>query len=261
MVKEKLLILCKTEPTISDKYEELVCVAGITEDGDFRRIYPVPWETFFSNNDKRFKKKQWIEYELREENPSGDVRPESRKIVNDSIKVKGEASYREIMGLLDENLTTLEELNQKDQEEVSLGVIQPEKILDIYAEHNSSHEKAEEGKKQRTLGGDEAVRIDVNEVQYHYEFECCEECSGHDMLCEDWEVSELHRNLIEKYDQDEAEEKVIEKIRSVIEDKPDTYLLVGTHHRWGTYLIISLIYPKKEYIESKRDEESLKSFR
>lgn len=261
MSKEKLLILCKTEPTISSKYEELVCVAGITEEGEFRRIYPIPWETFFSDNDKRFQKKQWIEYELREENPEGDNRPESRKIVNDSIEVKERASYREIRSLLDDNLTNLEDLNEKDQQEVSIGVIQPENIDNIYADENPSHEKAEEGKKQKTIGGDEAVRIDVNEVQYHLEFSCCEGCeTDHDMLCEDWEISELHRSLTDNYDSEEAQEKAISKIREVIENKPDTYLLVGTHHQWGTYLIISLIYPKKEYVQSKREEPSLDKF-
>lgn len=56
------------------------------------------------------------------------------------------------------------------------------------------------------------------------------------------------------------EEKVIKKLRSVIKDKPDTYFLVGTHHQWGTYMIISLIYPRKKYIESRREEDKLSSF-
>lgn len=258
---EKLLILCKTEPTVSNKYQELVCVAGITEDGKFRRIYPVPWETFFSDSENRFKKKQWIEYELREENPSGDNRPESRKIVNDSIEVKKRATYREIRDLLDQKLNTLEELNEKHQNEVSIGVVRPEEIINVYADDNPSHEKAEDMKKQQTLTGNNAVRIDVNDVQYHFEFKCSGKCNEHDMLCEDWEVSELHRNLIQDYEQDTTEEKVIEKLRKVIEEKPDTYFLVGTHHQHGTYMIISLIYPTKKYIESKREEDDkLSSF-
>lgn len=258
--REELLILCKTEPTVSSKYQELVCVAGITKEGKFRRIYPIPWENFFSDSSKKFKKKQWIEYELREENPSGDNRPESRKIVNDSIEVKDRASYHEIKSLLDKNLTTLEELNHKEQQEVSIGVVEPKEIINVYSEHNPSHEKTEEMKKQKTVTGNDSVRIDVNDVQYHFEFRCSENCNEHDMLCEDWEVSELHRNLIKKYEDDITEDKVINKIKSVIEDKPDTYFLVGTHHQWGTYMIISLIYPRKEYVKNKREEDKLSSF-
>ena len=64
MTKEKLIVLGKACPIISKKYEHLVCVAGITDKGEWRRIYPVPWEVFWKGNTTRFKKKAWIEYEL-----------------------------------------------------------------------------------------------------------------------------------------------------------------------------------------------------
>ena len=37
----KVLITVKTYPTISTKYEELVCTAGFKEDGTWIRIYPI----------------------------------------------------------------------------------------------------------------------------------------------------------------------------------------------------------------------------
>lgn len=39
MTKTKVLITVKTYPTISKKYEELVCTAGFLEDGSWIRIY------------------------------------------------------------------------------------------------------------------------------------------------------------------------------------------------------------------------------
>jgi hypothetical protein len=44
--REKVLITVKTYPTLSAKYGELVCTAGIKEDGAWVRIYPYPfsWE-------------------------------------------------------------------------------------------------------------------------------------------------------------------------------------------------------------------------
>ena len=56
---EKLLVLAKASPTVSKKYEHLVCVGGLTEANEWRRIYPVPWKFFFGGG---FKKKSWIEY-------------------------------------------------------------------------------------------------------------------------------------------------------------------------------------------------------
>lgn len=94
-MKEKLLVLAKAAPEASKKYEELVCVAGITNKGEWRRIYPIPWEIFWRNKNTKFKKKQWIEYELVSNEPS-DHRKESRKIIPESIVVLGDASYDEI---------------------------------------------------------------------------------------------------------------------------------------------------------------------
>ena len=37
----KVLITVKTYPIPSKKYDELVCTAGVTESGDFVRLYPI----------------------------------------------------------------------------------------------------------------------------------------------------------------------------------------------------------------------------
>ncbi len=39
--KLKVLITVKTYPIPSAKYDELVCTAGVTETGDFIRLYPI----------------------------------------------------------------------------------------------------------------------------------------------------------------------------------------------------------------------------
>ncbi len=59
MAKTKVLVTVKTYPTLSQKYDELVCTAGFLEDGSWIRVYPVP----FRKLDTRYKKWQWIELE------------------------------------------------------------------------------------------------------------------------------------------------------------------------------------------------------
>ncbi len=66
-MKEELFVLDKAYPTISKKYELLVCVARITDKGKWRRIYPIPWDIFWKYSESKFKKKQWIKYELRDD--------------------------------------------------------------------------------------------------------------------------------------------------------------------------------------------------
>jgi hypothetical protein len=39
----RLLVTVKAYPSVSTKYNELVCCAGITEDRQWVRIYPVPY--------------------------------------------------------------------------------------------------------------------------------------------------------------------------------------------------------------------------
>ncbi len=59
MNQEKLLILVKTYPTLSTKYGETVCTAGIREDGSWIRLYPVPFRRL--DQEEQYKKFDWIE--------------------------------------------------------------------------------------------------------------------------------------------------------------------------------------------------------
>ena len=43
MSKDRVLITVKTYPTLSRRYGETVCTAGVREDGSWVRIYPVPF--------------------------------------------------------------------------------------------------------------------------------------------------------------------------------------------------------------------------
>ena len=43
MPTTRVLIAVKTYPTLSEKYDELVCTAGFLEDGTWIRIYPVSY--------------------------------------------------------------------------------------------------------------------------------------------------------------------------------------------------------------------------
>lgn len=56
--KARILILCKTYPSPSGKHVETSCVAGLSEDGSFIRLFPVPFRLI--SGEKRFHKWQWI---------------------------------------------------------------------------------------------------------------------------------------------------------------------------------------------------------
>lgn len=74
MAVKKILIAVKTYPTLSEKYDELVCTAGFLEDGSWIRIYPVPYRKL-DYETQRYRKWQWISLDV-EKNES-DFRKES----------------------------------------------------------------------------------------------------------------------------------------------------------------------------------------
>jgi hypothetical protein len=55
---ERVLILCKTYPSPSGKYAETSCVAGLTENGQLIRLYPVPFRLIA--DEQKFRKWQWL---------------------------------------------------------------------------------------------------------------------------------------------------------------------------------------------------------
>ena len=61
MAVERVLVTVKTYPCLSQKYDELVCTAGLREDGSWIRIYPVPFRKL--NPYSQYKKYDWIEVE------------------------------------------------------------------------------------------------------------------------------------------------------------------------------------------------------
>ena len=70
----KVLIVVKTYPIPSAKYDELVCTAGVTEAGDFVRLYPINFRDL--SYGLQYKKYQWLEV-MATPHGSSDNRKES----------------------------------------------------------------------------------------------------------------------------------------------------------------------------------------
>ena len=86
--KTKVLITVMTYPHPSQGYQELVCTAGVTEEGEWVRLYPIDYRYRPSN--QQFHKYQWIEVDLAEWGKGNDNRKESRRPSLDTIRLLGE---------------------------------------------------------------------------------------------------------------------------------------------------------------------------
>ncbi len=83
--KARILILCKTYPSPSTAHTETSCIAGIEENGNPIRLYPVPFRLI--EGSAQFKKWQWITAKV--EKARKDHRPESNIIGVDTHQVRG----------------------------------------------------------------------------------------------------------------------------------------------------------------------------
>ena len=62
ITEAQVLISVKTYPLPSSKYDELVCTAGFLPDGQWIRLYPIPFRAL--PYDAQYKKYHWVTLNL-----------------------------------------------------------------------------------------------------------------------------------------------------------------------------------------------------
>ncbi len=264
--KLRVLITVKTYPIPSAKYDELVCTAGVTETGDFIRLYPVNFRDLpFS---QQYKKYQWIEV-LAQKHKGRDVRKESYRPDSNSIKILGEPIppnpgnwAKRARYALAKKARSMEDLyEQQKADRTSLGVFKPKKVADLVISPDVPDWKPafkaalQQARlwETRTVSKDPPRKVPF---KFHYKFECDDaRCkSNHQMMIEDWEVGALFWRLVDQGESHEsAAKKVQEKFLGDLcgADK-NTHFFVGTvlAHP-NTWVIIGVFYPEVESGESK----------
>lgn len=267
MAKTKVLITVKTYPTLSTKYEELVCTAGFLEDGSWIRIYPIPFRK--KSFEERYRKYDWIEMDLVKN--TSDIRPESYRPVSlDSeiqihshIDTGKDRSWTERKNIALKNVyTNMTGLiaDAKDRNKItSLAVFKPKKILNFFIQPDNREwdtAKLNYIKNQRLTNlflTDEDMFEVVKKLPYRYKYSF-EDDEGKisNMMIEDWEVGQLFWNAMRKHNNNEekANEEVKKKYYDEFVLKKDLYFFLGTtsvHHfkSRNPFIIIGAFYPPK----------------
>lgn len=264
MALTKVLITVKTYPTLSEKYDELVCTAGFREDGTWIRLYPVPFRKKSYN--EQYRKYDWIEVDL-EKNPK-DFRPESFRPCNieSEIKVVGHVTtannWEERRQLcLRNRYYNLKELiaEAKSKEKcTSLAVFKPTEILDFYAEpvaRNWDKDKLEKLRQLNLFEQEKEGQFEVvQKLPYKFKFHFKDnEGTESRMMIEDWETGQLYWNCLARHEGNE--QKAIEDVRRKYFDDfaktKDLHFFLGTtqaHHHvsLNPFIIIGTFHPKPE---------------
>lgn len=257
----KVLLTVKTYPSLSSKYDELVCQAGFLETGEFIRVYPIPFRKIDWEN--RYKKYQWLRLNLIKN--SSDPRPESYRPEDytaieklETIDTKGNWYLRKKY-CLNKLYTNLNEIIQGAKDNtLSLAVFKPTEIIDFIAEPCDRKWDAEKLAKMKARyeqgdlfsGKKEDFQV-VAKLPYKFKY-IFKDDSGKEskMMIEDWETGALYWNMLEKYGNEEtAKQKVKEKYYDEFVLKRDLHFYMGTtrqFHSWSSnpYVIIGTFTPK-----------------
>lgn len=253
--KRQVLIVAKTYPNLSKKYDRTVCTAGVDlTKNDWIRIFPIRF--FDLNYAKRFSKYDVIEIDVE---PTNDkyTRRESHKARDDTIRILSnigtEDNWNErkkiLLPMLRKSVEELDNLYKKDH--TSMGIIKPRHVLSFNIE---PVEKCRNWEKDLVMGIQQTLdgipyesAVDKIPYKFSYTFECDDpECkTKHDLMIEDWEIAQLYRTMKQKYGEEVSLQKVAQKYQDEFITKKDLHFILGTESNWNNWLIISVFYPKK----------------
>jgi hypothetical protein len=247
----KVLIVAKTYPQPAWKGIEVSCTQGVTEQGDWVRLFPVPFRLL--EGPQQFKRYQWVEVEVTK---ARDPRPESYcinvnsiRIVSNPIPTKNKWELRKALlyPLLSPSIEELKEAHKAYG--TSLGFVKP-KVIESFVMQPTTPDWTEE-QKAKLAQQDLFYKIPSTPLEkipfnFNYRFQCDDpRCNGHIMKINDWEVCQAYRSWKQRYGGG-WEEKFRLRFETEMIGRKDTCFFVGTlsrhPHRWT---ITGLFYPPK----------------
>ncbi|MDT4763236.1 hypothetical protein [Sphaerochaeta sp. PS] len=265
-MKKKILITVLTYPTPSHKYIETVCTAGITEEGEWIRIYPIKLRLL----NEKIQKYHWYVFDIEPRPRNKDNRKESYFCISPppgSIgNIGTENSWAERRRLCLKNVfynyqKLMEASDPKGKDFISLATFKPKELIDFIAEPKDV--KKDELLKEEILQnlrnqGELMERQDIPQywkmsqsIPYTFYYEFTDDSDTViRLMIEDWELMMLYRNC-----RRDGEAIAIEKVKNTYLrefKKKELYFFLGTRREahvrcWKKpYSIIGVFYPPKE---------------
>lgn len=244
--------MVRTYPTPAKKGVEVSCTAAITAKGEWLRLFPIPYR--FLDSEQRFHKYQWIEASVTR--ARNDPRPESFKLHGESpIRISSAPlpttnnwrARKDIVFPL--RAPSLCHLRRERDERGSptLGLFRPRTIDRLVIEETDPNWSARQLAilRQEDLFRKKPI-TELEKVPYdfRYQFRCDDaECTGHNMICIDWEMGAAWRRWKDEYGSG-WEAKFRQRFEAEMVERYDTHFYVGTQHlHQGTWIIVGLFYP------------------
>lgn len=266
MPHKKILIAVKTYPTISVEHnEELVCTAGFDEDGNWIRIYPIPFRKLGYNS--QYRKYEWIEIDLVRNKE--DFRPETyrprnidqKNVITFLGKVGTEHNWEIRKRLVLKNvyydMSKLIEDAKNEKKYTSLAIFKPNLIKDFVFRPASKewNNRQKAVLRQFNIFDDRKNFNVVKKLPFKFSYTFTD-LSGEEftLMNEDWELGALYWRCLAKNFGDEtaACNYVKKKYLDDFAKTKDLYFYLGTtklHHLRAPnpFIIIGTFHPKLEH--------------
>jgi hypothetical protein len=231
---EEVVILVKAIPHPSKRHGETVCCAGVTLDGQWRRLFPVR----FRHLNEKFSRWDRLAYTWRQ--PTNDKRQESRHVYEDTFLISKAIPQRERATLL----RGLERGSARDASArgESLALVRPsgfEFFITPRSEKDIQRERdayAAAAMQSSLLDKDLAT---IEPLPFKFRARFRDEAGSHDHQCEDWETSAAYWKLQKTGGHDYAINHLLKTYNDVYPTKglalalgtmasrPQTWLLLG----------------------------------
>lgn len=260
MERRKILIATKTYPSISVKYKETVCTAGILLDDEenplqWIRIYPIRFREL--EIDQRYPRWSIISAEI--EKNEKDYRPESFRLLDSSIEIIRKVSTENNWAEIKKFILPFQFRSTKDiqQQKKSLGLIKPLSIEKYFCKPTEREWSAKQQAVQDQLDLFDLLEpsnpmSNLEKIPYKFGYKFTDNDGiKHEYTISDWEIMQLYRNCRNKsnFPNLESREKdALEKVRQKLEDsfmyEKDLYFIIGNlKNHATTFMIIGLVYP------------------
>ena len=256
----EVLITVKTYPNPSAKHGETSCVAGIGRDGNFVRLYPVPFRDM--EDDRKFTKYQWIRCNAFK--AKHDSRPESFRADWESIEVlnqkplsteKGWAERKKII-FPSASPSLCRIVEEQAGSGKSLGLFRPAEVLDFMSEPDpvpdwSEGDKAKLAQSDLFHQGNKNRPLKKVPFKFRYKFRCadCKAKEPHEISIVDWELGWMFlRERRAACSIEDCLKKIKDKwLGELCSTDKDTYFFVGNQMAHPqSFLILGVFWPPKE---------------
>ena len=182
----KVSILVKALPQPSKQYGETVCCAGVSADGEWKRLFPVRYRHL--SGESSFSRWDWVNFRYRR--PTSDARTESCHVFEDSIAIEGKLSRKkeQIRLLTPLIVGSAKVATERGQ---SLALVRPRNPRFI-AKKKSQKELEEEREAYRRAAGQtsmfdqELAELEPSPYEFRFKFE--DDGGKHDYENGDWET-------------------------------------------------------------------------